>query len=98
MNLLTINSKLLRYKNKLVIRNSSLPVLPTIQNISVNENILTFDTVENATSYEVFVDGVSIGTYEVSTGETWLLKSSGMTAPSSAMDVNINFHNAVSVL
>lgn len=54
MNLLTINSKLLRYKNKLVIRNSSLPVLPTIQNISVNENILTFDIVENATSYEVF--------------------------------------------
>lgn len=34
--------------------------------------------------------------YEVSTGETWLLKSSGMTAPSSAIDVNINFHNAVS--
>ncbi len=32
----------------------------------------------------------------VSSGETWLLKSSGMTAPSSAIDVNINFHNAVS--
>lgn len=96
MNLLTINNKLLRYKNKLVMRGSSLPVLSVIENISVDNNILTFDPVENATSYEVFVDGVSIGTYEVSTGETWLLKSSGMTAPSSAIDVNINFHNAVS--
>ena len=31
---------------------------------------MTFDEVANATSYEVFVDNVSIGTYEVSQ-EQW---------------------------
>ena len=73
MNLLTINNKLLRYKNKLVMRGSSSPVLSTVENISVNNNILTFDPVKNATNYEVFVDGVNIGTYQVSAGETWVL-------------------------
>lgn len=90
MNLLTINKKLLRYKNKLVMRGSSSPVLSTVENISVNNNILTFDPVKNATNYEVFVDGVSIGTYEVSTGETWVLNSI-IAAPSNSIDENINF-------
>lgn len=91
MNLLTINNKLLRYKNKLVMRGSSLPVLSTIENISVNNNILTFDPVENATSYEIFVDGVSIGTYEVSTGETWLLNDFNGNLTASSIDVSISF-------
>lgn len=34
---------------------------------------MTFDEVANATSYEVFVDNVSIGTHTIQTTETWLL-------------------------
>lgn len=90
MNLLTINKKLLRYKNKLVMRGSSSPVLSTVENISVNNNILTFDPVKNATNYEVFVDGVSIGTYEVSTGETWVLNSD-ISSADDIMAPNLSF-------
>ena len=90
MNLLTINNKLLRYKNKLVMRGSSSPVLSTVENISVNNNILTFDPVKNATNYEVFVDGVSIGTYEVSTGETWVLNSD-ISSADDIMAPNLSF-------
>lgn len=41
-----------------------LPILATPSNLAINNNILTFDEVANATSYEVFVDNVSIGTVE----------------------------------
>ena len=42
----------------------ALPQLATPTNVAVTDTTLTFDEVENATSYEVFVDNVSIGTYE----------------------------------
>ncbi len=45
-------------------KSTPLPYLATPQNVAVDNTTLTFDPVENATSYEVFVDGVSIGTYE----------------------------------
>lgn len=45
---------------------SALPQLTTPTNVAVTDTTLTFDAVANATSYEVFVDNVSIGTYEVS--------------------------------
>lgn len=41
----------------------ALPQLATPTNVAVTDTTLTFDEVENATSYEVFVDNVSIGTY-----------------------------------
>lgn len=47
-----------------------LPQLSTPTNVAVTDTTLTFDEVANATSYEVFVDNVSIGTYEVSQ-EQW---------------------------
>lgn len=42
---------------------SALPQLATPQNVAVTDTTLTFDEVANATSYEVFVDNVSIGTH-----------------------------------
>lgn len=43
---------------------SALPQLSTPTNVAVTDTTLTFDEVANATSYEVFVDNVSIGTVE----------------------------------
>lgn len=45
-------------------KSTPLPYLATPQNVAVDNTTLTFDPVENATSYEIFVDGISIGTYE----------------------------------
>lgn len=45
---------------------TGLPQLDTPTNLSVNSNMIaTFDEVENAESYEFFVDNVSIGEYQV---------------------------------
>lgn len=44
---------------------NALPQLSTPTNVAVTDTTLTFDEVANATSYEVFVDNVSIGTVEV---------------------------------
>ena len=60
---------------------SALPQLSTPTNVAVTDTTLTFDEVANATSYEVFVDNVSIGTHTIASGETWLLNESlGMDA------------------
>lgn len=67
-----------------------LPQLATPQNVSVENTTLSFDEVENAEEYEVFVDNVSIGSYQVSNGETWVLNST-IAAPSNSIDENINF-------
>lgn len=42
---------------------SALPQLSTPSNVAVTDTTLIFDEVANATSYEVFVDNVSIGTH-----------------------------------
>ena len=42
---------------------SSQPQLDTPTNLSVTDTTASFDEVENAESYEFFVDDVSIGTY-----------------------------------
>lgn len=52
---------------------SVLPQLSTPTNVAVTDTTLTFDEVANATSYEIFVDNVSIGTHTIQTTETWLL-------------------------
>lgn len=44
---------------------SALPQLTTPTNVAVTDTTLTFDEVANATSYEVFVDNVSIGTHTI---------------------------------
>lgn len=41
------------------------PQLATPENVEVDGTIVSFSEVENAQSYEFFVDGVSIGSYFV---------------------------------
>lgn len=41
------------------------PQLAQVTNVSISGSEVTFDEVEHATSYEFFVDGTSIGTYNV---------------------------------
>lgn len=48
------------------IKASSLPQLDPPTNLVVNGTEITFDKVANATSYEVFADGVSIGEFSAS--------------------------------
>ena len=73
-----------------IVAKQTMTQLATPQNVSVENTTLSFDEVENATEYEVFVDNVSIGAYQVSKGETWLLNST-IAAPSNSIDENINF-------
>lgn len=47
--------------------------LATPQNVTANGTTVSWDEVENATSYEIYADGVSIGTVENESGETWLI-------------------------
>ena len=47
---------------------SALPQLTTPTNVAVSGTTLTFDEVANATSYEVFVDNVSIGIHTIPSG------------------------------
>lgn len=72
---------------------SQLTQLATPQNVSADGTVVSWDEVENATSYDVLADGTSIGTVTPSTGETWALKSSGMLAPTNEIDTTINFKN-----
>ena len=51
----------------------SLPKLDTPTGLSITDDTLTFDAVENAEQYEVFAGNTSLGTYSVQTGEIWLL-------------------------
>lgn len=41
-----------------------LTQLATPQNVTADGTVLSFDEVENATSYDIYADGVSIGTVE----------------------------------
>lgn len=69
-----------------IVAKQTMTQLATPQNVSVENTTLSFDEVENAEEYEVFVDNVSIGTYQVSKGETWLLNSD----ISSAEDISVS--------
>lgn len=66
---------------------SALPQLSTPTNVAVTDTTLTFDDVANATSYEVFVDNVSIGTHEIVTGYTISWSGGGKT-PSIRVSIN----------
>lgn len=75
-----------------IVAKQSLSQLATPQNVSVENTTLSFDEVENAEEYEVFVDNTSIGSYQVSKGEEWVLNESP-NAPSSNIDVSIDFQS-----
>ena len=78
---------------------SALPQLTTPTNVAVTDTTLTFDEVANATSYEVFVDDVSIGTHTIASGETWLLNKTltlqALTATIDFISNNQNFNSIV---
>lgn len=63
-----------------IVAKQTMTQLATPQNVSVENTTLSFDEVENAEEYEVFVDNTSIGSYQVSKGETWLLNDNLNTA------------------
>lgn len=69
---LKLNDKVLMIGGKVVGNNpkgeSVLPKLATPQNVIIDGTTLTFDEVENATSYAVLADGSEIGTVEKTTG------------------------------
>lgn len=69
-----------------IVAKQTMTQLATPQNVSVENTTLSFDEVENAEEYEVFVDNVSIGNYQISKGETWLLNSD----ISSAEDISVS--------
>lgn len=67
--------------SKLVYQKSSLPKLATPQNISVEGTTLSFDEVQNATEYEVFVDNISIGTYQIPKIKVYGVTGLGESSP-----------------
>lgn len=56
--------------------------LATPQNVSADGTTVSWDAVENATSYDVLADGASIGTVENESGETWVLNQKITSFPS----------------
>ena len=71
-----------------IVAKQTMTQLATPSNVSVENTTLSFDEVENAEEYEVFVDNVSIGSYQISKGETWLLNET----PSGALaKTNVNY-------
>lgn len=65
----------------------SLPKLDAPTNLSVSDDTLSFDSVENAEQYEVLAGSNSIGTYAPVTSETWVLNET-LTIPSGTTDFN----------
>lgn len=72
----------------------SLPQLATPANVSAESTTVSWDEVENATSYEVFADGVSIGTVENETEDalagTWVFNEE-IISDFSNTTISVNF-------
>ena len=68
-------------RSKLVYQKTSLPQLSTPQNVAVEDTTLSFDEVENATEYEVFVDNVSIGAYQMPKIKVYGVTGLGESSP-----------------
>lgn len=54
-----------------------LPQLSTPQNVTADGTVVSWDEVENATSYDILADGVSIGTVENQNGYSVALTCDG---------------------
>lgn len=67
--------------SKLVYQKSLLPKLATPQNVSVEGTTLSFDEVENAEEYEVFVDNASIGSYQIPKIKVYGITGLGESSP-----------------
>ena len=62
-------------------------------NLSDGEHVIKLKA--KGTGYGTSSFSNSVTVTKGATGETWVLKSSGMVAPDNEIDVTINFHNAV---
>lgn len=67
---LKLNGKLLTFDGAVIGSKGAQTKLATPQNVTVDGTTASWDEVENATSYELYVDGTSIGTYAPPTGYT----------------------------
>ena len=68
---ITVKAEVAGYPDSVASTAESYTVLPQLDaptNVSISNTDVTFDEVANATSYEFFADGTSIGTYTVPTG------------------------------
>ena len=63
------------FKADFIANTTKLTQLSTPQNVSADGTTVSWDEVENATSYEVLADGASIGEYSVPSGYTVTLTS-----------------------
>lgn len=78
---------------------SALPQLSTPTNVAVTDTTLTFDEVANATSYEVFVDNVSIGTHTMPSviSLKWKFNGTKVSIPQRSYDnsfaIGFDFYN-----
>lgn len=67
--------------NKIVYQKQLIPQLTAPQNLSVENTTLSFDEVENAEEYEVFVDNVSIGSYQIPKIKVYGVTGLGESSP-----------------
>lgn len=67
--------------NKIVYQKQLMSQLPAPQNLSVENTTLSFDEVENAEEYEVFVDNVSIGSYQIPKIKVYGVTGLGESSP-----------------
>lgn len=70
----------------------SKPQLSTPQNVTADGTVVSWDEVENATEYEVYADGASIGTVQAERGETWVL-STDPSVDGQTWSYDINFES-----
>lgn len=63
------------FKAEFIVNTTKLTQLSTPQNVTVDGTLVSWDEVENATSYEVLADGTSIGENPVPSGYTVTLTS-----------------------
>lgn len=64
------------FKADFIANTTKLTQLATPQNVTADGTNVSWDEVENATSYEVLADGASIGTMTTEYGESWVLNES----------------------
>lgn len=64
-----------------IVAKQTMTQLATPQNVAVENTTLSFDEVENAEEYEVFVDNVSIGSYQVPKIKVYGITGLGESSP-----------------
>ncbi len=81
------------FKSDFIANTTKLTQLATPQNVTADGKNVSWDEVENATSYEVLADGTSIGTVTPSTGETWVLNETLTIDTTVTYNVNFTTNN-----